>query len=448
MAMDDEAYSFRIDGYGLWGMGYELGPHNANLDQPIESFGDVWESQKNHYLEDNGRLPVHVIVQCFCGIFGKKAFDIVNCAMFAILIVLLAQLTMSGSTDLRICGIMERLGWSAFVPITVAMLLLSEPKVWYNGVAHSVNYLWSTVACLGAITLSNKNYKDWSTIIKIFLLPLYVLAGWSHECLSLGVAAGFLYKLCADRHKMSKWQVAYIVAFWIGCALLVFAPSNFARMAEETMSGNRLMVPVKMVYHLLPCLVVLGVEAVLLWRKSLFGQAIKGNMFWIVAAVAAMAFVIASGVATRRSVYGAEIFIIVLILKIASGFKFQVSRYGKICAGLLIALFAFILPYQISAGKNYREIDVAIRVQGSRFKVQGCFDSAKYTTDEYGGETIWLPIPRAEIVAPRVLDKYICRFLTEDECRDAEDRGNTAFQEWVFCWKNRVAADKEIKFCH
>ena len=338
MVMDDEAYAYNI---GVQGSRFKVqgfGPHNAVLDQQIEGLGDVWESQKNHYADDNGRLPVHMIVQSFCGIFGKNAFDVVNTVMFAALICLLPLVIFKSQNGF---------GWKIFVPITLAMLLLSEPKVWYNGVSHSVNYLWSSVACLGAIVLLNKNYKDCSSIIKIFLLPLFVLAGWSHECMAIGISAGFLYRIWADRHKMSKWQVAYGVAFWLGCVLLVFAPSNFARMAEETSSGNRLMVPVKMVYHLLPCLIVLGTEAVLLWRKSLLGQAVKDNLFWIVAAVTAMAFVVVSGVATRRSLYGAEIFLVIIIVRIFGEVytlhHWNLERLGKVCACLMIILLLICL---------------------------------------------------------------------------------------------------------
>ena len=58
--------------------------------RPIETFGDVMESQAAHRQVVNGRMVVHTVAQVFMGMVGKDVFNVLNAFMFCLLVLLCA----------------------------------------------------------------------------------------------------------------------------------------------------------------------------------------------------------------------------------------------------------------------------------------------------------------------------------------------------------------------
>jgi hypothetical protein len=55
--------------------------------EKVQTFGDVFKSQINHYKHVNGRFIVHTIEQSFCGVIGLDTYYVINALMFALLCV-------------------------------------------------------------------------------------------------------------------------------------------------------------------------------------------------------------------------------------------------------------------------------------------------------------------------------------------------------------------------
>ena len=57
---------------------------------PLRHIGDVFESQYWHYIDENGRAVVHVLLQTLLGFLPETLFDILNTVMFLLLLTLVA----------------------------------------------------------------------------------------------------------------------------------------------------------------------------------------------------------------------------------------------------------------------------------------------------------------------------------------------------------------------
>ena len=60
---------------------------------PITSFSDVIESNKNAYMNSNGRFLVHCIVQKCCTFLSQNVFVVINTIMFLLFVFLVVKLS-------------------------------------------------------------------------------------------------------------------------------------------------------------------------------------------------------------------------------------------------------------------------------------------------------------------------------------------------------------------
>lgn len=433
MVQDDQSYACCLEPQ-CWDA-----PHYANIDKSINGIGDIMRSQWFHYCYDNGRLPVHVIVQYFCGILGKGWFDLANSIMFILLILITAKVTGFASVD-------KNVGWRIYIPIFALSILLSEPKAWMHGIAHSVNYLWSTVAVLAAMLLVQgsmdkaQRFKIQGLLSVLLAILVPFLAGWSNECISAGAGAGMIYWIWRKRNNIDKKQILYLAAFCLGVVLLVFSPSNFLRLGDTDL-GDWWKRPIKFIYCSWAAIAALIITIAGMfhasWLKgfSVYNQRCIPNgpetkdqkliepSVFAVAAIASLVFVLIGGVVTRRSLYGFELYSILWCLCVANEMILRrenaeriKNNIGKVCFILMTVGMAAMIPFQHAAGDQIRQIE-SIQSQ---------------------------EVPAAKLIAPRIFDKYICRFIPEDECRDSEEKANTCFQEWIWRWKWRLPSDQNV----
>lgn len=428
---DDDSYSYNLDIDGYYA------PHCADLSRPIESISDIVKSQMLHYYVDNGRTPVHVLVQCFCGIWGKNVFNYCNTFVFLVFIMLLCKVTIckEGLFPLISSGRILRF----IVPISIAFLLLSEPKAFYNGISHSINYLWSSVICMLSLHFFSKAHPH--PILGVIYVAVAFLAGWSHETLAIGICGSLCILSILNRVKISKWQLSYLLAMCSGVILLVCSPGNFIRAGLG--ASAIWMRPLKFGFYAWPSILCLILSLLILWRVSSIKMRsfFRENQFWFIALAIATAFVFVSGAITKRSLYGVELFSIILAIN-----SFNTIGWGNkkwisgISAFILVGIMLVSYPYQKAAGRHI--------VQINKVAESAVIDKLEKDENEHGAPILKLYIPRAELEAPWFLDKYICRFKTDAESWRSDDRSNTAFNEWSICWKNNLLTDEDIKFCY
>jgi len=253
LMMDDYDYSFS------WSTGERLA-----------GVRDILASQAAHYRLWGGRSVTHFLAQLFLYL-GKPIFNVCNAAMYVLLLFEICAL-----------GGKRRLDWKLLLIVHVVLFFLvpffGVAFLWLDG---ACNYLWGTalalVPLLIAVSERENGFFDAGWQRGWLAMPLGLIAGWTNENTACGVLAAVFLLLLWDKLKgrrIRSWRIAAIIAQTIGVALLLLAPGNFARAAEE--SGRGLVM--EMIYRFAVtsyclarycgALVLLGILALLLAKKK------------------------------------------------------------------------------------------------------------------------------------------------------------------------------------
>ena len=228
---DDYAYAFIWDGA-------QNGNFQNNLVgqlQRVESIGDIFYSQWQHYLTWGGRSVAHSFVQFFCMV-GKVFFDVANGLMYGAL-ALLIYFFGTGKFELRdMSGSM--LLW-IFVAMWFCLPEFFQTSLWMTG---SCNYLWMTVLQLAfLIPFVRKFWRSdfWtgSSPVKVVAMFLFgVVAGWSNESggAMIIMLAFFALVYFWRTKRLERWMIAGFVGLFVGYALLMLAPGNFQRYVVDS----------------------------------------------------------------------------------------------------------------------------------------------------------------------------------------------------------------------
>lgn len=158
---------------------------------PIETIGDIFVSQWNHYRYVNGRFLLHFIVQLFVGILGLRAFQVANTVMFVLLIKYLCRLCIPPHYRDRFLYYIL-----TFLIFWFIMGFVNMGLGYYTCISFSVNYLWPSTLFVIVIYLWY-NYKDGNCpIVKgIGFFVLSLLCGASSETFSVGLSGAFFFLL-------------------------------------------------------------------------------------------------------------------------------------------------------------------------------------------------------------------------------------------------------------
>lgn len=337
-----------------------------NRDYRIESLGDALASMKNWYFLENGRLLVHFIVQCFCGFFGKAAFNVVNGIVYACFLYgclrLLKVTSISGSI------------------ITIGALWLALPVqyIFTVAVAYAVNYLW--VATLMVYFLLAFRYYSQlaagedSWLKLMLLLGFGLLTGATHEGFMLPLSmAMILYVVCYWR-RLNKPTMCLIIGLWIGVASVVFAPATIQRssdsMAQQSVEWvDWLMLKAHVLIYSKRFLLLLGLLLITLFvqgRQTIKGL-VKDHMIAFVTIIGGLLFVAMLPHYSQRMVFPVELLSVLLILELLRRYAFLVSRKNWVCiliALLMVIHVPMVVGYSSRVASAYdRMIDNYVRAQ-------------------------------------------------------------------------------------
>ena len=200
ISADDYVYRF------IWNAETFHGESNDWI--PIESLGDIFNSQIEHYLHWGGRSIAHFFVQFFMW-QGKIYFDFANTIIFVIFVILILKLAKSRKFLYALIGL-----WIALPQFVPTML-------WLTG---SCNYLWMTTLQLGFLLALIENRK--------IMIPLGIFAGWSNEAGAISILILSLIHLRTKKEPIECREILGLISFSIGLILLIFAPGNFERGRE------------------------------------------------------------------------------------------------------------------------------------------------------------------------------------------------------------------------
>lgn len=219
--MDDEWYSTRL---------YD--------EEKIKGIKDIFKAQVWHYMNWGGRSITHTILQLTI-LAGDSFANVANTVMAVITGIIVTGMT---ETITKI----KRTFFNRLLSVTIVMgLLLGFNANWKMSMfwqAGSANYLYITVfillfmwAYLREIPYDCLVETEDLWGIKVWILPLGIIAGWSNE--NMGPVA-FIFAvftmviLKRQKRFVKGWMVEGAIASALGSAACILAPGNFVRSAQ------------------------------------------------------------------------------------------------------------------------------------------------------------------------------------------------------------------------
>lgn len=218
LQMDDYDYSFS------WATGERL-----------SGVGDVIASQAAHYRLWGGRSVTHTLAQLFL-YWGKPVFNAANAVMYVCLLLEIYALARRRETqwDWRLILI-------AHVCLLIFVPFFGTVFLWLDG---ACNYLWGTVLALLPLVIIKSEREGGffaaDDLRGLLAALLCFAAGWTNENTACGVLAALILLLIRDYIKgrrVRTWRIGALIAQTAGVLLMLLAPGNFARAAEESSRG-------------------------------------------------------------------------------------------------------------------------------------------------------------------------------------------------------------------
>lgn len=314
--------------------------HPLDLAYPIKSIGDIFASQYNHYFSMNGRSVVHFIVQFFCGILGKNIFDICTSLVYIALIIGTSQLIFP-----------VRRTVFHYIGISSLLWLLLPVSVFYAmGICFSVNYLWSLTVCIWFLIFYAKVKGGWEISSKKYTVILFMsfLAGWSHESFAIGVSGGLFFYYLTHTTEFKGRERGLFIAFCLGTSMLILSPgiwSRFAAVHGHVDWLDFLYSRIGILFLMKRLLLLLGIMFILLICKQIrFREFIRNNQLICLILCVNILFILAIGFVNERSLFGVDVFSVLLLLCALTQSRLACRSYWKYVS---MASLVILIPIYI-----------------------------------------------------------------------------------------------------
>ena len=318
--------------------------------ETIDGVGDLLRSQWTHYLTTNGRFVAHLLAQAFLVFVPPVVLQVADTLLFVLLIHLCVVWNNKRETidnkreaDLLVAVVATFLLFVVFQGFGTTM-------VWGLG---AFNYLWPLVAVmtlLVSLTSAGGAAGCW------WLLPLALVAGWSHEALSLPVSVAFAVWMIANRKQAGKgWHspFPYMLLFMVGTALCLLSPGVVARAGDSVSLTSRLLHGAINCATNIRVLWLLALTlAVLAWRgREASGSHLSAHRYEYVALAVAFAIVVLCGTTLERVAFFADFMAMLLLLKLlVRHLSSSVAR--RIITVCCVLLLLFYVPAYMVRSEN------------------------------------------------------------------------------------------------
>lgn len=335
---DDIVYHFQ----------FQLDPNAA--PEPINNLADLFHSQLAHYLTINGRFPVHLLAQALFAFVPDGVTDLLNALMFVLMVGLSVRII---TPDGR-----SRVGFGMLLVFFIFVVIkgIQSAFFWQLG---TFNYLWPITLNLLLYTVQAQRESHGGRWRLVWWLPLLsLLAGWSHEALSVPIAVAMAVYLWQQRKSTNRVPLAVCFGLYaIGAALCVFSPGVLTRVGDNpSLSGRLISAVVTAIFNVRVGWLLLITVLVCLRMKVLTVSGLRRNA-WIVAGVLAVYGVaLLSGQTVIRVAFMADCFALVVMLALWR--RLLTDRTVSVCAAvaalLSLAVYVPALALCVSETRNYR----------------------------------------------------------------------------------------------
>lgn len=404
----------------------------------VQSFGDILESQINHYLTWGGRSVVHTIAQFLIWI-GYPENKLLNSLAFVIYLYIMYKIVNATKQhNIRLAIVITCLSW-LFIQNFYSIVL------WLTG---SANYLWGTLIGLlflypfYALYISEKSTDGIFKAIRFLFFG--IISGWTNENMFVAQAVFivFLFFLLKKKGtKLPRWAVIGFIGLCIGGLIMLIAPGNYLRSAVvvqelgfadksliETIVYRLSKVGIRYVVYILPMTIfyiILFFAAKKTfagdWKKS---KQFTGSLLFVIAAHIACLAMVASLIFPPRALFGIMSLMIVAIGIIYSEIKTSQTSKKLNLAFIVLIVIASATSYIIT----YQEINTLQNQINERSVYMRMENSA-------GNRNIVFPKPLN--ISPR------CGF--QDLYSNSDAELNRMFSDFYEQNSVRVITNKEVK---
>lgn len=353
MMWEDVVYTLKADATLGAAMSNEAVSDTINLGryERVKSVSDLIESSFFHYMNANGRLFPHMTSQAFGTLIDKPVFDMLNAIMF-VLMVTIVTLLVAGR---------RKSFWKWWVVVLSGLwVLLPESNTAFFLMTYALNYLWSSVFCAIFLwlylRLDSQRVPLWAFAIGcVFSFG----AGWSHEGLAVGIAAGLFFDNCFDFHsrQLNRQKLMWAVCFCVGAFLLCIAPGNFNRTNAALPLYNHLLS-----FSRLRIFWLFFLAWAVISRNRDF---IKKNRLLLIALAFQSLFLFYVGYRNARVLWGVEFLSFILLLKIFVEKEhdgYLLTRLSYIFLILMLVHFSWLAYRSFEVRKQYDEV-IALYLQ-------------------------------------------------------------------------------------
>lgn len=195
---------------------------------PIHNAADLFRSISAHYMTWSGRFFCQLIVAIFCAFSNNSVFSLCNVAVWLLFLYVCGKYT-----GITLQTPAKLFVFSSLSFLTFLTLPLTPPFL--------VNYLWMGLVVIvwTGLMIEKAEGRGISNAV-LFIIGL--LAGNSQESFSIPLAFGLVcYMWFAYRENRKSLNIWGLAGFFLGFAILIAAPGNYARLStgeKSTISGE------------------------------------------------------------------------------------------------------------------------------------------------------------------------------------------------------------------
>ncbi len=326
---------------------FQLDPNAA--PEPINNLADLFRSQLAHYLTINGRFPVHLLAQALFAFVPDGVTDALLALVFVLMVGLSVRVISPSGEDSVEFGML--LVFFVFVVIKGVQTAF----FWQLG---AFNYLLPiTLNLLLYVVLTRREGRVGRWRITWWLPLLSLLAGWSHEALSVPVCVGLAVGLWQRRKSASRVPLAVCFVFYtVGTALCVLSPGVMTRVGDNpSLSGRLVSAVVTAIFNVRVGWLLLITVIVALRKKVLTVAGIRCNAWVVATVVVAYGVVALSGQTVIRVAFMADFLSLVVMLALWRRLlSARVVLVGSAAAAVVsLALYVPALVLCVHQTQNY-----------------------------------------------------------------------------------------------
>lgn len=274
-------------------------PMRQREPRKLERIFEIFDSLKNHFNVQNGRLTAHFFVQLFCAFLGQKLFAIINAFFYPLLFALIIRMSGRKIGNLR--------SW-----LTIGALVMIG--FWFTATpSRQIGYIWMPVLIFIFLFVFFRKERGTPSLMRLVGYALLALiAGNAQETFGFGICFALgIYAIKNLRHLGAKdWVMG--LSFFAGLLVIVLSPRAHADAASVHCEFLQGLYFLFRKLHIFYILLVISIFK-LAMRKMTLRELWRVNPFFWEALLITLPVMLWIGIVNYRQLMGIELFSIILI---------------------------------------------------------------------------------------------------------------------------------------